>query len=152
MKTGMEGPLLGIVAVAIAIVLWQAWSGMQVDLSVAALNATIAGQTTPEPLAAAWKGLLTFLGAGIFLLVVVTGGYFGINWIKRYQAREKAVARQGWKNGPNAYWERQPRPVSEAELMRAAILRSLAGQGQPPPRIQISRQGGGSDDEPQIDF
>ena len=47
MKTGMEWPLFGLVLLVVAILLWNAWSGMQVDLSVAALNATAAGEAAP---------------------------------------------------------------------------------------------------------
>jgi hypothetical protein len=49
MKTQMEYPLIVLVALVILVALWNIWSGMQVDLSVASLNATIAGTEAPAP-------------------------------------------------------------------------------------------------------
>ena len=149
MKTGMEYPLIVMLVIVAIMALMQAWNGMQVDLSVSALNATIAGQKTPEPVMIATQWLMTGGGIVILAAVLAGGGYALWSWWKKHE-RQDAHA---WKKGPNANWGRQPpqpRAPSEAELMRMALLRSLAGQGQAPPRVTVGRQEG--EDEPEINF
>jgi hypothetical protein len=153
MKTGMELPLLGMVVVVLVMALWQAWSGMQVDLSVGALNATIAGQATPEPLLIVTQWLATAAGV-ILLLALLAGGVYAFRLWWQQRARQEKKA---WKSGPNANWAQppQPRTPSEAELMRMALLQQMSGGARygeraSPIRPTIIREGG--NDEPEITF
>jgi hypothetical protein len=151
MKTGMEYPLIGVIVVAILVSLWNIWAGMQVDFSVAALNATIAGQAAPEPVMVAGQWVVKAIVGTIIGGTVTAATVWVISWARRKWRAENNPKRGNWKSGPNAQWERMPRAPSETELMRMALMRSLAGQGQPPPRPQITTQGG-ENEEPQIYF
>ena len=151
MKTGMEYPLIGVVMVVVLVGLWNAWSAMQVDLSVAALNATIAGQAAPDAMLVGGQWIVKAIVGTIIGGTVTAGAIWLFTWARKEIRKQKAESRKsGWKPGPGAQWERGPRPVSEAEVMRMALLRSMAGQGQPPPQMKIIREGG--EDEPQINF
>jgi hypothetical protein len=158
----MEYPLIGLIGLAVLVALWNAWSGLQVDMSVASLNATIAGQAAPEAVLVAGQWLTKALVGAVIGGAVTALAAAGITWIRKQiksGARERRV--NGWKGGPNAQWERGPRAPSEAELMRMALMRELAGSrgfdtgGRTPPYSTSARppallQGG--EDEPEITF
>jgi hypothetical protein len=127
MKTGMEYPLIGLVILVIAIVLWNTWQSTQVDLAVAALNATAAGEVAPEPvlLAGQWivKALVgTLIGGTITALVTAL-----IVWLRREWTKSQ-VETSKWKSGPNANWgqQRQAKGVSESEIYRLMLLQQMS--------------------------
>lgn len=147
MKTGMEYPLIGLALLLAGVLLWNAWSDMQVEIAVAAVNATIAGEAAPAPvlLAGEWlvKALVSALvGGTVTALVTVL-----IVWARRQWYAQGG----GWKSGPNAQWarpERGPRAPSESELYRMMLMQQMAQQNGgrlvSPPRMEVT------DDEPTI--
>lgn len=149
MKTGMEYPLIGLVALVILVIIWNVWSGMQVDLSVAALNATIAGTEAPAPviIAGGWlvKALVSLVLGG-----VVTAGITTLFVWARKKWRQQASEQRQWKSGPNAYWgqPRQPKVMSEAELYRLMLMQQMTGGTATPARnVRLITE---NDDEPTI--
>ena len=124
----MEYPLLGLVALVALVILWNAWSGMQLDLSVASLNATIAGTEAPESVLVAGQWIVKALIGTLLSGAVVAGVTVLISW-GRKQWRAYQGDQKKWQPGPNANWGRQPqpKPVSEAELMRIWMMQQLGG-------------------------
>jgi hypothetical protein len=152
MKTGMEYPLIGLVILVALVVLWNAWSGMQLDLSVAALNATVAGTETPEPVLIAGQWLVKALVGTVLSGAVIAGATALIAWARK-QWRTHQMDQRKWQPGPNANWGRQPqpKPVSEAELMRMWMMQQLGGNSRPASSSlpQIVEK---NDDEPTLTF
>ena len=149
MKTGMEYPMIGLVALIALAILWNAWSGMRVDLSAAALDATITGQAAPAG--------VTLAGEWIVKAIVgtVIGGaataFFAalVVWVRRQWISSQAPERGGkWQGGQNTYWGRQPKAPSESEMMRMVLMQQMAANGQKPGApMRIS---GGEDEDPII--
>lgn len=137
MKTGMEWPLGAIFSLIALLFLFLTWSNMQVDLSVARLEAAAAGESMPESalVGGQWvvKAIVgTLLGSAATAAVAAA-----IAWGRR-EWRKKQNEQKRWKGGPNANWGQQapppaPKPMSEAEFYRML----LAQQGfRPPGRVQ----------------
>jgi hypothetical protein len=128
MKTGMEYPLIGLIVLVALVVLWNAWSGMQLDLSVAALNATVAGTETPAPVLIVGQWLVKAIVGTVVSGVVIAGVTTLIAWTRK-QWRTHQTDQRKWQPGPNAYWGRQtqPKPIGEAELMRMWMMQQMTG-------------------------
>lgn len=145
MKTGMGWPLAGLTALFLAVLGVSAWYNAQLDLAVAALNATAAGEQVPEEalLAGEWviKAVVgSLLGGTVTALVTA-----GIWWARRQWLAQKQQAGR-WQAGPNANWGRQaqPRMMSESEMYRMLLLQQMQQNGSgrnAPPRMEV-------DDEP----
>ncbi|MCX6067888.1 MAG: hypothetical protein NT121_19385 [Chloroflexi bacterium] len=152
MKTGMEYPLLGLVLLVILVLLWNAWSGLQLDLSVASLNATVAGTEAPEPVLIAGQWIVKAIVGTLLSGVVIAGATALVTWLRK-QWRQQNANKAKWQPGPNANWGRQPqpRPVSEAELMRMWMMQQLGGNSRPASGSlpQIVEK---NDDEPTLTF
>lgn len=150
MKTGMEYPLLGLVVLLALVGLWNAWTGMQVEIASASLEAMAAGESAPAApalLAGEWavKAIVGALVGGTVTAIVTAF----IWWARRRW--NKSQAGGGWKTGPNANWVRQergPRGPSESELYRMMLMQQMAQNGGgrlvSPPRVEDV------DDEPTI--
>jgi hypothetical protein len=148
MKTGMEWPLVGMVVMLALIVIWNTWSGMQVDLAVARLEATAAGQVVPEAalIGGEW---ITKAVIGTLIGGMVTAGITaGMVWARREW--RKAQGQKRWKSGPNAKWGQQPsqpREMSEAQFYRMMLARQMGGQTR-----TNTPNGMEAEDEPTINF
>lgn len=144
MKTGMEWSLFGLLAVVALFFAWQTWDGMQVDLSVARLEAAAAGASATNGLPGGLPNEAALVG-GQWVVKALVGTLVGgtvtafvaalIAWGRREW--RKAQGQKRWKRGPNANWGQQappaPKPMSEAEFYRLM----LAQQGlRPPGRMQ----------------
>jgi len=141
----MEYPLIGMIVLVALVVLWNAWSEMQVDLSVASLNATVAGTEAPEPVLIAGQWLVKALVGTLVSGVVIAGTTALIAWARRKWRQN--TEQKKWQSGPNAYWGRQaqPKPISEAELMRMWMMQQMTGNKPGP--MTMTRM---DDDEPTI--
>ena len=152
MKTGMELPLFGLIVLTILVLLWNTWSGLQLDLSVAALNATMAGTETLEPVLIAGQWIVKAVVGTLLSGAVVAGATALIAWARK-QWRTHQMDQRKWQSGPNAHWGRQPqpKPVSEAELMRIWMMQQLGGNSKPAPGSlpQIVEK---NNDEPTLNF
>ena len=153
MKTQMEYPLIGLVVLLVLVLLWNIWSGMQLDLAVASLNATIAGTATPAPMMIAGEWIVKALVGTLLSGVVIAGATALIVWARKQLRLQNAEQRQ-WKSGPNAYWgqPRQPKVLSETELYRLMLMQQMGGQL--PAKSQQMRPSVfmEADDEPTITF
>lgn len=151
MKTGMEYPLIGLVVLVALVILWNAWSGLQVDLSVASLNATIAGIEAPAPVLVAGQWIVKAL-IGTLLSGMVIAGATALITLVRKQWRQQNAETAKWQPGPNASWGRQaqPKPVSEAALLRVWMMQQLQGNGNVRTPLNIARTD--DPDEPTITF
>lgn len=149
MKTGMEYPMIGLVALIALAILWNAWSGQQVNLSAAALDATITGQAAPAgvTLAGEWiaKAIVTTVIGG------AVGAFFAalVVWARRQWMAAPQTERFGkWQGGQNNYWGRQPKAPNDDQLMRMMLMQQMAANGQKPGApMRIS---GGEDEDPII--
>jgi len=132
MKTGMELPLIGLVFVLGLVVLWNVWSGYQVDIAAAQVQATAVGGALTAP---AMLGVEMVVKAALGLVLggVVTAGIAqGVAW-----ARRRMKTGRAWRGGPNARWqgaqvaqpEPGPRMPSEAQVYRAMLLNQYKQQG-----------------------
>ena len=154
MKTGVEYPLAGLVILVFLVILWNVWSGMQVDLSVASLNATIAGTEAPAPVMMAGEWIVKAIVGTLMSGVVVAGATALFIWARKKWRQQNAEQGQ-WKSGPYAYWgqqrQAQPRPMSEAEMMRHFLLQQMGTGTKPAPNSlpQIVEK---NDDEPTLTF
>jgi hypothetical protein len=152
MKTGVEYPLMGLVVLVALVILWNIWSGMQVDLSVASLNATIAGTEAPAPVMMAGEWIVKAIVGTLMSGVVVASATALFIWARKKWRQQNAGQGQ-WKSGPNAYWgqPRQPKVMSEAEMMRHFMLQQMTGGTKPAPNSlpQIVEK---NDDEPTLTF
>jgi hypothetical protein len=145
MKTGMEWPLGGLVAVLALILLGNMWSGMQVDIAANQVQASAGASTLPAPALMLGEWIVKAV-VGLVLGGLVTAGITAlVVWVKK-QLRPEPT----WKAGPNANWgrERGPRAVSEAELMRMMMYQQMAAQngGRVPARPMVQEV----DDDPAI--
>ena len=153
MKTGVEYPLIGLVALVALVIIWNIWSGMQVDLSVASLNATIAGTEAPAPVLLAGQWIVkAFVGA--IIGGTITAGTTALFFWARKKWRQQNAEQGQWISGPNAFWgqPRQPKVMSEAELYRLMLMQQMGGQvtaGSQPIRPPVLME---ADDEPTITF
>jgi hypothetical protein len=88
MKTGMELPLIGLAFVLGLVVLWNVWSGYQVDIAAAQVQATAVGGALTAP---AMLGVEMVVKAALGLVLggVVTAGIAqGVAWLRsRYGLR-----------------------------------------------------------------
>ena len=143
----MEYPLIGLVVLVALVVLWNAWSGIQLDLSVASLNATVAGTEAPGPVLIAGQWIVKAIAGTLLSGAVIAGATALISWARK-QWRAHQNDQKKWQPGPNANWGRQaqPKPVSEAELMRIWMMQQM-GVGARNPQISIRRD---DDDEPTL--
>jgi len=150
MKFGMEYPLIGLVVLVALVILWNTWSGMQLDLSVATLNATIAGAQTPEPVLVAGQWIVKAIVGTLLSGTVIAGATALIVWARK-QWRTYQVDQKKWQPGPNANWGRQPqpKPISEAELMRIWMMQQMGLSARNPP---TSTPRTDDDDEPNLTF
>ena len=151
MKTGVEYPLAGLVILVFLVILWNVWSGMQVDLSVASLNATIAGTEAPAPVMMAGEWIVKAIVGTLMSGVVVAGTTALFIWARKKWRQQNAEQGQ-WKSGPNAYWgqQRQPKVMSESELYRLMLMQQMGGgSGKPARNIHVTTE---ADDEPTITF
>jgi hypothetical protein len=151
MKTGMEYPLVGLVLLIGLVLLWNTWSGMQVDISAAALNATITGQAAPVGATLAGEWIVKAIVGSVIGGAVSAFFAALVLWVRREWQKTQTPERGGrWQGGQNAYWGKQPRMPSEAEVMRMALLQNMVGGGQKP--AAPLRIVNGGDDEPTIPF
>ena len=150
MKTGMEYPLLGMVVLAVLFGIWSAWQGMQLSLSVAAVDATAIGQAVPQPVATAAEWIVKAIVGALISGAVIAGITALIVWA-RGQMRTQDMER-GWQSGPNAKWARVPgqeKPMSEAALMRMMLMRQM---GMEPRGRRGSPRAVEDDNEPMFRF
>ena len=147
----MEYPLIGLVFLVALVILWNAWSGMQLDLSVASLNATVAGTEAPAPVLVAGQWIVKALIGTLLSGAVIAGATALITWARK-QWRARQNDQKKWQPGPNANWGRQaqPKPVSEAELLRVWMMQQLQGNGKGRTPLTITRTD--DSDEPTITF
>lgn len=149
MKTGMEWPLLGLVVLVALGFLWNMWSGMQVDLAVAATTASAAGTTVPAPVMIGGQWIVNAI-IGTLIGAAVTAFIAGmVVWFRKQIKIQNA--KPEWKSGPNANWgqQRPPKPMSEAELYRLMLMQQM-GVDRAAPRPSVTRMEG--EDEPTINF
>ena len=147
MKNGTELPLIGLVIIAALAVLFAIWNSMQVDLAAAQVNATVAQGQMPmaELVSGQISGWIVKAVIGVLAIGAATAL---VTWVQSLLQKRSAGA---WQAGPNARWQREPRPrtVSEGELMRMVLLQQMTGRGnapvQQPPMIHTE-----GDDEAQI--
>ena len=147
MKNGTELPLIGLVIIAALAVLYAIWSSMQVDLAAAQVNATVAQGQVPmaELVTGQISGWIVKAVIGVLAIGAATSL---VMWVQSLlQKRSTSV----WQAGPNARWQREPRPrtVSEGELIRMVLLQQMTGRVNAPvqPAPTIHAEG---DDEAQI--
>jgi len=150
MKTGMEWPLGGLVAVLALILLGNMWSGMQVDIAATQVQASAGASTLPAPALLLGEWIVKAV-VGLVLGGLVTAGITALVVWARKQLRATSNP-QKWTPGPNASWgrERGPRTVSEADLMRMMMYQQMAAQngGRVPARPMVQEV----DDDPAIRF
>ena len=154
LKTQMEYPLIGLVVLLALVILWNIWSGMQVDLAVASLNATVAGTETPGPVLVAGQWVVKAI-IGTVIGGFITAGATALFIWARKKWRQHNLASNKWNSGPNAYWgqPRQPKVMSESELYRLMLMQQMAsnktGSGSQPSAMfpTVTRM---DDDEPTI--
>lgn len=149
MKTGMEYPLIGLVILVALVMLWNAWSGMQIELAAAATNAMAAGEAVPAPVTLAGTWLVKALVGAVIGGTVTAFVTVLIVWARRQWNAGQAP--QNWKSGPYANWgrERGPKAPSEAEMMRMWMMQQMAQNGRPQPPVMRMQEG---EDEPVIRF
>jgi hypothetical protein len=148
MKTQMEHPLIGLVVLLVLVLLWNIWSGMQLDMAVASLNATIAGAATPAPVMIAGEWIIKALVGTLLSGTVVAGATALIVWVRK-QLRLQNQEQKKWQGGPNAYWgqPRQPKVMSEAELYRLMLMQQMTGNQGTSSKARLITEG---DDEPTL--
>lgn len=131
MKTGMEWPLAGLALLLVVVLAWNAWQSIQVDLAVATLSATTAGNELPAEatMAGEWltKAIVNALIGGS--VTALAGAAF--LWLRR-QWKSMQAQPSGWAPGPNARWSqvppaRAPRAMSEAEFYRMLLAQKMTG-------------------------
>jgi hypothetical protein len=149
MKTGMEWPLGGLVAVLALILLGNMWSGMQVDIAANQVQASAGASTLPAPALMLGEWIVKAV-VGLVMGGLVTAGIAAlVVWVRK---QWRASAAPKWAPGPNANWgrERGPKAVSDAELMRMMMYQQMAAQngGRMPARPMVQEV----DDEPTIRF
>jgi len=153
MKTGMEWPLLGVLVVAVLVGLWNAWSGLQVDLSAGSVNALAASQAAPDPVVVAGGWVVKAIIGTLIGGTVTAGAAALFVWV-RGQMRKQATEQKQWKAGPNANWghQAQPKPLSDADLMRYMMMQQMGGFGErgSPRRTTLTRLE--EDDDQTINF
>jgi hypothetical protein len=149
MKTGMEWALLGVVVLVALGFLWNIWSGMQLDIAVAATTATAAGTTVPAPVMVGGQWIVnaivgTVIGGAVSAFIAAL-----VIWVrKRWSEANQVQQAHAWQGGPNARWGKQPRVPSEAELMRMALLQQMASsRSSPRPTIRMEVE-----NEPEINI
>ena len=137
MKNGTELPLLALLLVAALAVLFAIWSSMQVDLAAAQVNATVAQGQMPlvETITGQVSGWIVKAVLGVLALGAASAL---VLWVR--SLLQKRPSGQ-WQGGPNARWQREPRPraISEAELMRMYLMQQLTG-GRPADARQMGIQ------------
>lgn len=127
LKTQMEYPLIGLVVLLALVILWNIWNGMQVDLAVASLNATVAGTEAPEPVLVAGQWIVKAVISTVIGGFVTAGATALFVWARK-KWRQHNLGKQKWNSGPNAYWgqPRQPKVMSESELYRLMLMQQMA--------------------------
>jgi hypothetical protein len=148
MKTQVEYPLIGLVVLLVLVLLWNIWSGMQLDMAVASLNATIAGAATPAPVMIAGEWIVKALVGTLLSGIVVASATALIVWARK-QLRLQNQEQKKWQGGPNAYWgqPRQPKVMSESELYRLMLMQQMTGSPGASAKARLMTEG---DDEPTL--
>jgi hypothetical protein len=147
----MELPLLGVIALAILLGIWNVWSGLQLQFSVAAVNATALGQMLPAPVITVSEWMVrAVVGAliGSIIAASITTLFVWARGKLRSQDLEQSAA---WRSGPNAKWARGPgqeKPISEAAMMRMMLMRQMGFE----PRRKGQPRHVEDDDEPTFKF
>jgi len=128
LKTQMEYPLISLVALLGLVVLWNLWSGMQVDLAVASLNATVAGAEAPGPVLVVGQWVVKAIIGTLIGGFVTTGATAVFVWARKTWRQQHNPATSKWASGPNAYWGQphQPKAMSESELYRLMLMQQMA--------------------------
>jgi len=128
MKTGMEVPLIFLAFLLGMVVLWSTWSGYQVDIAAAQVQATVSGGAVTAPAMLGAEMVVKALIGLVFGGCVTAGIAYAVAWVRRQGGRN-------WKGGPNAKWKKaqdqpqQPRPMSDAELYRFMMAQQMRTGG-----------------------
>jgi len=155
MKTGMEWPLIGLFALLAALLGYSVWSGQQVNIASARVQALAAGQVLPV------RNALGLSELALSLLVKIALGTFlagagAASAVKVWGYFQRRNQERSWRPGPNAnYQQRQPqlKTPSELDLLRLSMYNNLAAQSRPslPAPKRISK-GSENEDTDEIHF
>ncbi len=158
MKTGMEYPLIGLVVLVALGILWNIYSGMQVDLAVAATNAAAAGTALPAPAIIGGQWVVNAIVGTLIGSAATAFFAWLLVWVRKQIRTQNA--KRDWTRGPNAQWgqQRAPKMMGESELYRMMLLQQMtsgrdAGARSPLyPSISAAGRITETDDEPTISF
>lgn len=149
MKNGTELPLIGLVVIVALGLLWNIYSGMQVDLAVAATNASATGTAIPAPLMIGGQWIVNAIVGTLIGSAATAIFAWLILWMRKHFRMQNA--KKNWTPGPNAQWgqQRAPKVMSESELYRLMLMQQMSGvapMARPAPRAMEA------DDETTIIF
>lgn len=148
MKTQTEMAMVMLVLIVAAVIALTVWSGSQVEVAAAQVNAEVA--TGKLPMAAMIGGEMAGWALKTLIGVIVLAIATGIAaWVRQWWKSQNS--KRAWRKGPNAKWqgqERAPRPISEADFMRAILYQQMMQNSQRRQTTQTMPL----DDELDIDF
>ena len=127
MKTGMEYPLIGLVVLVALGILWNIYSGMQLDAAVAATNAAATGATLPAAVTIGGQWVVNAIVSTLIGGAGTAGAAWLIVWVRKQVTGQSA--KKDWTPGPNANWgqQRGPKAPSEADLYRMMLMQQMNG-------------------------